>query len=132
MRTHLELMSKPRLIALIRDTQTRNTHLEHEVRRLRTLLEDRNTRTIRALEWEAADVPPERTRALAQKILDALPVDPDADEHRETLAHAVWSTNARVAATPAERRCWRADSRRPLDPTGRCAHCYRPSRRTAA
>jgi hypothetical protein len=82
MTSHLELMSKPRLIAIIHGAEARaeqNADLARYWRRVVSGLIE--------TEPKPSHVPtPETVMAEARRILRGLPPDPHAQEHRETLA----------------------------------------------
>ena len=89
-RTHLELMSKARLITLVRDTRAAATQAQKEARDQlvraefwRTYADDvaRHAEHIArnpAVEWQNA-----------RRILATIPSDPNADEHRRELIAAM-------------------------------------------
>ena len=89
-RTHLELMSKARLVALVRDTRAAATEARKEARDSLVRAEfwrayaDDVARTAEdiarnpAVEWQNA-----------RRLLANLPTDPDADDHRRDLLAAL-------------------------------------------
>lgn len=122
MTAHLELMSKQRLIAIIRGQAATITTLERAVKHERAKAIQREVARSEAVRRTNAYPTPEETRRTAQTLLDALPVDPLADEHRDDLAHAVWGTHALVRAVPDRNRCTNPSCRQPLT-DGRCGRC---------
>ena len=114
MTAHLELMSKPRLIDIIRKQEATIHTLAAQVRAGRAT----STRVANVRRENARHDPAQTTRD-AQTILDNLPPDPLAQEHRDDLANAVWAGHALVKGRA---HCWRAECRRPLV-DGRCGRC---------
>lgn len=110
---HLQLMSKPRLIAIIEGVESR---ISHE-RNLTDYWRNMTARLI-ATEPKPAHLPsPETVLDEARRILRGLPVDPHAQEHREALRAEL---NCGGQSRKPGQRCWRNGCGNLLTAAGLC------------
>ena len=110
---HLQLMSKPRLIAIIEGAESRVRHEKDLAAYWRNL-----TARLIATEPKPAHLPsPETTLEQARRILRGLPVDPHAQEHRDALRSEL-NYGGRVREPGA--RCWRGRCDNLLTDAGLC------------
>lgn len=82
-RAHLQLMSKPRLIAIIERMRADIDASQSEAKHWRAVA------TGAAAAIARAATTPEAVAAEAAVILASLPVDPDAEQHRDDLLAAI-------------------------------------------
>lgn len=134
MTAHLQLMSKPRLIAMVEGAEARIRHERNLADYWRNL-----TARLVATEPKPAHLPsPETTLDEARRILRGLPVDPHAQLHRDELRAALNLGGSGNGATKGQRlpgpRCAKGCDQR-LNEFGLCPRCqaYQTKRaRTAA
>ena len=112
---HLTLMSKPRLIAM----------LEEATRQRDAALRSSDHWRTMAFGRSLTEVPLTVERAAAQRILDSLPGDPKALQHRAVLERelAIHDRDHRVGRRRAGDPCPRATCTKQLDSNGLCRRC---------
>lgn len=119
MTAHLALMSKPRLLKIIEGLEARARQHAEMADYWRSV----TAGLIRTTPKPAFTPSPETTLAEARRILRALPTDPNAQEHRDTLRSEL---NLGASGTQQRRpgpRCERNGCDHLLNAEGSCSRC---------
>lgn len=98
MKVHLNLMPKPRLIAMIRHLQTTNLALRDEL----AVAEGRMPAKQRAEHFAAIAVTPQEVRDAAQALLNLMPREPLAAKRRAAISQELLE-RGRIATVTNER-----------------------------
>ena len=98
-RAHLQLMSKPRLVAIIERMAATIAASDAEAKHWRAVATG-----MVAAATRSADTP-EAITAEAERILASLPIDPDADQHRDDLLAAIPTGGNTRQPGPRCQRC---------------------------